>query len=75
MNTAQFERLQTAAGGTLASDRSIVRAFWCLLSDKGKTREMRHIRHVQLREALTRHHKDQALFFQLNANLQTLARG
>lgn len=65
MVTAQFERLQTAAGGTHASDRAIVRAFWALLSDKGKSRDMRHIRHVQIREALTRHHKDQARYAEI----------
>lgn len=65
MISAQFERIQTAAGGTLASDLAVVRAFWCLLSDKGKTRDMRHIRHVQLREALTRHHKDQARYAEI----------
>lgn len=65
MISAQFERIQTAAGGTLASDIAIVRAFWALLSDKGKTHDMRHSRHVQLREALTRHHKDQARYFEM----------
>lgn len=65
MTTAQFERLQTAAGGTLASDLAIARAFWRLLSRKGKTRDMRHIRQVQLREALTRHHKDQARYVEM----------
>ena len=65
MNTAQFERVQTAAGGTHASDRAIVRAFRALLSNKGKTRDMRHIRHVQVREALTRHHKDRARYAEI----------
>jgi hypothetical protein len=65
MNTSQFERLQTAAGGTLASERAILRAFRDLLSDKGKGRDMRDIRHVQAREALGRHRKDRARYFEM----------
>lgn len=65
MVTAQFERLQTKAGGTLASDLAIARAFWALLSAKGKTRDMRHIRHVQLREVFRRHHADQARYAEI----------
>ena len=57
MMDSQFIRIETIAGGSLASNRSIIKALRSRLSVEGKSRSMRQVRHDLIRECLVIHHR------------------
>ncbi len=55
MMFAQYCRIETKAGGISATNRAFVRAAHSLLSNRGKSQQMRLMRHRWLREGLHLH--------------------
>jgi len=49
---SQYLRLERIAGGTSSSVSNFVRACHTVLSEKGKTRALRDVRHTWIREGL-----------------------
>lgn len=49
---SQYLRIERKAGGKGASCRAFIKSCHTVLSDKGKTRNMRDIRHQWIREGL-----------------------
>ena len=47
-----YLRVETNAGGTFASKRALLRAFRAMLTDEGKSRKRRGIRHKAMRELI-----------------------
>lgn len=54
MPWSQYMRIETSAGGTSAGPRDFVRAAHKLLSEEGRTRAARDVRHEWLRSGLSK---------------------
>lgn len=53
MQYAQYERIETLAGGVNCTPRQFIKAAHTKLTEKGRSREMRTQRHAWLREGLS----------------------
>ncbi len=52
---AQYCRIESKAGGIIATDRQFIKACHTFLSTHGKSQQMRLIRHKWIREGLHTH--------------------
>ena len=57
MLDSQYLRLESKAGGIMATNRSMVKACHTILTDVAKTRAKRKLRHEFIREVLNKRTK------------------